>query len=122
MDHPLGPHWPQAFPTVTPFTDKKLALLLLYPMAKGRAYRPVRASSQNLWCDFAVRPKVHSAAKAAQPVMTKSYCESLPYPVSQLKLLPHLLSWHLLHLDHQWSSSGLGDKRTRVLPFYLAEG
>lgn len=61
--------------------------------------------------DFVVRPKVHSAAKVPSlwQVML-CYCDDLPSPMSQGKLLSHPLSWGLLHLKDP--SRGLGDVGT----------
>ena len=73
-------------------------------------------------CDSAVRPKVPSAAEAAQPVTTKSYCESLPHPVPQLKLLPHPLSWPLTVSGSTEVLLGTRSQRIRMLPFYLRKG
>lgn len=68
-----------------------------------------------------MRPKVLSAAEAAQPMTTKSYCESLPYPVPQLKLLPYLLSWPLMVSGSTEVLLGTWRWRIRMLPFYLRE-
>lgn len=117
MDHLLGPHWPQRFPIDRPFKGKKQVFLSLHPMAKGRAYRLVRASTQNfgvtlLWSQ---RPTMQQRCSSESTFS----CESVPFPCPS-RCSSHNLSASAYCISFTSGPSWwTGRYRTWILPFHM---
>lgn len=117
MDYPPGPYWPQAFLMIRPFRAKKQVFILLYPMAKARTSKSIRASSQNL-CETLLWGQRSSLLQGQSSLwwcsIVRAYWthgpSEAPPTSSHLALLP---------LDCQSCLWDSGRKRTWVPPFYL---